>query len=198
MPAKASLPSALVEAPPQSMDSGKQSKQRPRLRCRRPWSRLLLNRWTVASKVNKAGKSVVNFINILIEPFLYTSALHSFTLTTVWLWIFLGNRISAQKLLVKCWRNWLKVSLVDVVKVAVVVWMQFICKDLFDQGPNLLLDTLTKISFWKSWILQPFFLYPVICHFKCLFFYESTFKFPTADILRSRMWSYKNCVWNEK
>ncbi len=48
----------------------------------------------------------VNFINILLSPFLYKNALLSFYLITVWLCNFFIERISLQKLLVKCWWNW--------------------------------------------------------------------------------------------
>ncbi len=52
---------------------------------------------------------VSNFTNILCTPFLYESAFHSFSLLTVWLCNLFGKRMFAQKLLIKCWRNWLKV-----------------------------------------------------------------------------------------
>jgi hypothetical protein len=48
-----------------------------------------------------------NFINILLSTFSYESALRSFSLITVWLCNFFGKRLSVQKLLVKCWWNWL-------------------------------------------------------------------------------------------
>ncbi len=47
-----------------------------------------------------------NFINILHDIFSYERALRSFSLITVWLSNFLAQKL-AQKLLVKCWWNWL-------------------------------------------------------------------------------------------
>ncbi len=41
-------------------------------------------------------------------PFSYKSTLRTFSLITVWLNNIFGKRISAQKLLVKCWWNWLR------------------------------------------------------------------------------------------
>jgi len=56
------------------------------------------------------------FQHILSTPFLSSSALHSFSLITIWLRNFLSARILAQKLLVKCWWNWLQVGLKTVCK----------------------------------------------------------------------------------
>jgi len=51
----------------------------------------------------------VDFINILqARFFLHKSKLHSFSLNTVRLCDFLSKWLSSQKVLVKCWRNWLK------------------------------------------------------------------------------------------
>ncbi len=49
----------------------------------------------------------LNFINILWTTFLYQSTLHNLSLITFWLCNFFRKRISAQKLVVKCWWNWL-------------------------------------------------------------------------------------------
>ncbi len=58
----------------------------------------------------------VNFINILLEHFSYKSALTSFFLITVWLCNFFGKILLLQKLLLKCWWNWLPVSLTTAFK----------------------------------------------------------------------------------
>ncbi len=48
----------------------------------------------------------VNFINILIKPFSYESAFHSFSLVTFWLCNFFGSKILTQKVCIKCCWNW--------------------------------------------------------------------------------------------
>jgi len=53
----------------------------------------------------------VYFINISLKAFLYESVMISFSPLTVWLYNFFGKRISAQNLLIKCWWNWLQVSI---------------------------------------------------------------------------------------
>jgi len=60
---------------------------------------------TIDSVMHNPG---VNFINILQTTFSFESALHCFSLITVWLCNFFGARISVQKMLIKCWRNWLQ------------------------------------------------------------------------------------------
>jgi len=49
----------------------------------------------------------INVTNILRLAFLYKNVVHSFSLLTVWLCNFSDERILAQKLLLKCWWNWL-------------------------------------------------------------------------------------------
>jgi hypothetical protein len=60
----------------------------------------------------------INFLNILGATFLYLSVFHSFSILTVKLCNFV-KRIMAQKLLVKCWRNQLKVGVDSTLKTTV-------------------------------------------------------------------------------
>ncbi len=61
-------------------------------------------------------RSRCQFINIFLRAFLYISVsqLFSFSLGLV---VFFGTRISAQKLLVKCWWNWLQVMWIQITSV---------------------------------------------------------------------------------
>ncbi len=70
---------------------------------RKTGSRVLLDRFVTLFQ---------DFINILRTPFSYSyeSAFWSFSLVTIWLCNFLVQKISVQKVHVKCKWNWLKVA----------------------------------------------------------------------------------------
>jgi len=79
--------------------------QRDRQHLQHPCRAFLRWRYRRSGHLQHPG---VNFTNILLTTFLLKSVLHSFSLMTVWLCNFFFKRIFAQKLLVKCWWNWLQ------------------------------------------------------------------------------------------
>jgi len=52
----------------------------------------------------------VSILSTFYICLLYKSVFRRFSLVTVWLWIFFGKRIAVQKLLIKCWWNWLELA----------------------------------------------------------------------------------------
>jgi len=67
----------------------------------------------------------VNFINILLDTFLYKSVFRSFSLIRVWFCNFFGKKIFSKELLIKCWWNWLKVSISSTSKNSSFIWKFF-------------------------------------------------------------------------